>query len=141
VLLGKPAVHLHELQLHSKPEPSLVGHTGVTDDVASTVAGVGATSDLFLALRYLVRAWRECTYNGNGNCGKVREAKFFTDFDYSFRMRRVVHLLEWARQEEMPVAVCDALILQLTRLLRKREPLSAPGPLNPVWRVIRRLSY
>lgn len=112
----------------------------VTDDIAYTVAGLRVSSDLYLALRYLVRAWRESRYNGNGDGGKEKEAKFFTEFDFSFRMRRAIHLLEWIRNEANSSETCDALIRQLTRLLRKREQLSLASEINPVWRVMRKLS-
>jgi patatin-related protein len=111
----------------------------ITDDIAYTVAGVRFSSDLYIALRYLVRAWRETRYNGNGDDGKEKEAKFFTDFDFSFRMRRAIHLLEWIRNVENSGETCDALIRQLTRLLRKREQLSLSSEVNPVWRVMQRL--
>ena len=110
----------------------------VTDDLARIVSATHETvqlQDLFLAIRYLVRVWRKDNYQPNGEDGKQLETKFFTDFDYSFRLRRAAQLLEWA-QQKLPTA-CDSLIQQLTRLLRTRERLSlSDRSLNPVWKEI-----
>jgi hypothetical protein len=113
----------------------------VTDDLARIVSVTHETAesqDFFLAIRYLVRAWRTDIYQANGKDGKKLETQFFTDFDYSFRLRRAVELLEWA-QKELPEA-CDSLIQQLTRLLRTRERLSLQDKdLNPLWETIQQL--
>lgn len=107
----------------------------VTDDVARIVSVTQDTvqsQDFFLSIRYLVRVWRNNNYQPNGENGEQLESQFFTDFDYSFRLRRAVELLEWA-QTNLPEA-CDSLIQQLTRLFRTREQLSLRDEsLNPVW--------
>jgi patatin-related protein len=113
----------------------------VTDDLARIVSVThenAQSQDFFLAIRYLVRAWRSDSYQPNGEHGKRLETQFFTEFDYSFRLRRVVKLLECA-QEELPEA-CDSLIQQLTRLLRTRERLSLQDKdLNPLWETIQKV--
>jgi patatin-related protein len=110
----------------------------VTSDLAHIVAAThetAASQDFFLAIRYLVRAWRRDTYQPGGEKGKRFENEFFTDFDYSFRLRRAARLLEWA-QEHLPTA-CDSLIEQLSRILRMRDRLAVPDEsLNPVWAAI-----
>lgn len=106
-----------------------------TDDLAHTFCGLPASvpsDDSFLAVRYLVRAWREATYAPNGEEGKRLENEFFTDFDFSFRVRRAVHLLEWAQHEKKP-ELCALLIRHLTRLNRRREQLSFVDKTNPIW--------
>lgn len=111
----------------------------VTDDLSRTVSATHETAqsrDFFLALRYLVRVWRKENYAPNAENGKQLENQFFTEYDYSFRLRRAVRLLEWAQGEEI-AEVCDSLIQQLTRLLRTRERLSIPQEtVNPIWKLI-----
>jgi patatin-related protein len=110
----------------------------VTDDLAHIISVSHETAesqDFFLAIRYLVRAWRSNNYQPNGEEGKRFENEFFTEFDYSFRLRRASQLLEWA-QEHFPNA-CNSLIQQVTRLLRMRQRLSLTDEnLNPVWKEI-----
>jgi patatin-related protein len=110
----------------------------VSDDLARIVSSTQDTAesqDFFLAIRYLVRAWREKNYAPNKDEHKKLETEFFTEFDYSFRLRRAAHLLEKA-QTYFPGA-CDSLIQQITRLLRMRDLLSLPNAsLNPVWKDI-----
>jgi patatin-related protein len=109
----------------------------VTDDLARTVSATHETAqsqDFFLAIRYLVRAWRQNHYAPNQEKDKQLETQFFTDFDYSFRSRRAGSLLEWA-QKHLP-GVCDSLIEQLTRISRMRERLSLANSSNPVWATI-----
>jgi patatin-related protein len=113
----------------------------VTDDLARIVSVThesAQSQDFFLAIRYLVRAWRTDSYQPNGEQGKKLETQFFTEFDFSFRLRRVVKLLECA-QDGLPEA-CDSLIQQLTRLLRTRERLSLQNKeLNPLWETIQQV--
>jgi patatin-related protein len=109
-----------------------------TDDLAHTLSGLHESvqsQDLFLAFRYIVRAWREAKYAPNEEDYKKSENQFFSEFDYSFRMRRTAHLLEWAQSEKKP-ELCEALILQLIRLLRMRERLSLPDQTNPIWATV-----
>jgi patatin-related protein len=111
----------------------------VSDDLARIVSATHETAqsqDFFLAIRYLVRAWRLVHYEGDGKDGRKLEVDFFTEYDFSFRLRRAAELLEWA-QVNMPAA-SDSLIQQLTRLLRTRERLSIPDKtVNPIWNTIR----
>lgn len=110
-----------------------------TDDLARTVSGLRdsvQSEDFFLAVRYLVRAWRQTTYAPNT---KPTENDFFTNYDYSFRMRRAAYLLEWAQSMGNRPRLCESLIRQLTRLHRKREQLSLPNTTNPIWKAIVRL--
>lgn len=69
----------------------------VTDDltrvVTRLVADIDEMSDQFLAVRYLVRAWREKTYvtylpDGGGD-GELTQNKFLLDFDFGYRLRRI----------------------------------------------------
>jgi patatin-related protein len=110
----------------------------VTDDLARIVSATHETAqsqDFFLAIRYLVRAWRKDNYKPNKENGKPLESQYFTDFDYSFRLRRADSLLEWA-QKNLP-EVRESLIEQMTRIMRMRERLSIPDELqNPVWTTI-----
>ena len=114
----------------------------VTSDLARIVSATHETTqsqDFFLAIRYLVRAWRENNYQPDGEDGKPLETQFFTEFDYSFRLRRAARLLEWS-QRHLPTA-CESLIVHLTRLQRMRERMSLPkADLNPVWKEIGKAS-
>ena len=110
-----------------------------TDDLARTLSGLPASllsEDSFLAVRYLVRAWRESTYAPNREPRMALETQFFNDFDFSFRMRRAAHLLEWAQQHRKGLELCELLINHLTRLHRRREQLSLPSDKNPIWPTI-----
>ena len=69
----------------------------MTEDLARIISVTHETAqsqDFFLAIRYLVRAWRTDNYQPNGENDKLLENQFFTDFDYSFRLRRASQLLE-----------------------------------------------
>jgi patatin-related protein len=115
-----------------------------TDDLAYTFGGLPEgmlSEDAQLAVRYVVRAWRDATYAPNPVAGRKLETQFFDEFDSSFRMRRARHLLEWAQGPEFwddspqprNEPLCDLLVIHLTRLHRKREQLALSGPDNPVW--------
>ena len=106
-----------------------------TDDLARTLCGLytsAPSGDAFLAVRYLVRAWREATYAPNGENSKRLENEFFSDFDFSFRMRRAVHLLLWAQHGKKP-ELCDLMVRHLTRLHRQREQLTLANDTNLLW--------
>jgi patatin-related protein len=115
-----------------------------TDDLAHIVSGLHESTgsqDLFLAVRYLVQAWRNKHYSPDREHSTKFETDFFMEFDYSFRLRRAVHLLEWAQKQQDLPEVCESLIQQLTRLLRTRERLSlADAKNNPIWAKIRDLA-
>ncbi|MGA9389171.1 MAG: hypothetical protein WBV69_01875, partial [Candidatus Sulfotelmatobacter sp.] len=115
-----------------------------TDDLAQIVSGLRQSTgsqDLFLAVRYLVMAWRGKHYSPNGDKDTKFETDFFTEFDFSFRLRRAVHLLEWAQKQQNLADVCESLIQQLTRLLRTRERLSLPDVKNnPIWAEILKMA-
>jgi patatin-related protein len=115
-----------------------------TDNLARTFGGLPAgvqSEDAQLAVRYIVRAWRDATYVPNAVADRKLETAFFDEFDFSFRMRRATHLLEWAQgpqfQDEGPgprnADLSDLLVRHLTRLHRRREQLSLPDARNPVW--------
>lgn len=108
---------------------------GCADDLARTFGALPSQSeDSLLAVRYLVRAWQDDTYSPNSTPGKQLETQFFADFDFSFRLRRAAHLLEWAQsREHRHPALCTLLVRHLTRLHRRREQLSLPGAANPIW--------
>lgn len=115
-----------------------------TDDLARIVSGLHEavlSQDLFQAVRYIVRVWRNAIYCPNAEAGKQLENQFFTDFDYAFRIRRAIHLLEWAQKERNSAEVCDSLIRQITRLQRTRERLSIPDSdsANHIWKDIQAL--
>ena len=108
-----------------------------TDDLARTISSMhepAQSQDFFLAIRYLVRVWREQTYQPNGENKKLLENQFFTDFDYGFRLRRAAYLLEWSQGNASEAS--GSLIRQLTRLLQTCERLSHPGSSNPIWDAI-----
>ncbi|HEV2282806.1 MAG TPA: patatin-like protein [bacterium] len=110
-----------------------------TDDLARTLCGLPAwvlSEDAFLAVRYLVRAWRLGMYAPDRRGGRQPEAQFFDDFDFSFRMRRAAYLLEWAQEHNKSQQLRDALITHLTRLHRRREQLSLPTKRNPIWPLV-----
>jgi patatin-related protein len=114
-----------------------------TDDLAGLISSMHETAaddDLFLAVRYLVRAWRTATYSADGNDGKLPETRFLMDFDYSFRLRRAIHLLEWARTQPHADSTCKSLIRQITRLLRKHNQLSSVADTNPLAAHLRTLA-
>lgn len=108
---------------------------GCADDLARMFGALPSQSeDSLLAVRYLVRAWFDDTYAPNRTPGKQLETQFFADFDFSFRMRRAAHLLEWAQsREHRNPALCELLVRHLTRLQRRREQLSLSGDANPIW--------
>ncbi len=108
---------------------------GCADDLARMFGALPAQSeDSLLAVRYLVRAWQNDAYAPNNTPGKQLETQFFVDFDFSFRMRRAAHLLEWAQsREHRDPGLCRLLVKHLTRLHRRREQLSLSGDANPIW--------
>lgn len=69
---------------------------GVTDDMALLVAraaGFSEESDEFVAVRYLVRDWRERNYDPHMEGGKKAEIAFLVHFDLLWLMRRVRFVL------------------------------------------------
>jgi len=112
-----------------------------TDDVARILSGPNEfdpSRGMFLAIRYLVRVWRNATYDANGRDGKRFENEFLSNFDYAFRMRRTAHLLEWAQTNKPEFS--PVLIRHLTRLTHTREKLCLQDELkNPVWSAILKL--
>ncbi|MDQ1637855.1 MAG: hypothetical protein QOF62_1194 [Pyrinomonadaceae bacterium] len=66
--------------------------SSVTDDLARLVARLAnfdENSDLFLAVRCLIRAWRETTYKDNG---KPSVNAFLWYYDFQYRLRRLSFL-------------------------------------------------
>ncbi len=66
--------------------------TSVTDDIAklvSRLAGFDENSDQFLAIRHLVRAWREERYADYKEEGKYTVNRFLWEFDLPYRLRRL----------------------------------------------------
>jgi hypothetical protein len=114
----------------------LIRRGEVTDDLARTVAHVRGSvedEDLFLAIRYLVRHWREMNFAPNGEEGKKLENDFLTRFDFSFRMRRLIDLLDWS-QKKGNEDLSLTLRTQLARLHRTRDRLwSSSDTNNPLF--------
>lgn len=68
----------------------------LTDQLSEMIARVGAfdpDSDQFRAIRYLVRLWRDQTYEENGNGGRATQNRFLVEFDIGYRLRRVSFVL------------------------------------------------
>jgi len=69
----------------------------VTDDLTLLVAraaGFSEESDEFLAIRYLVRQWRQSHYNPHMEDGKLSELQFLVEFDLLWAMRRIKFILK-----------------------------------------------
>lgn len=69
----------------------------VTDDLTLLVAraaGFSEESDEFLAIRYLVREWRDTHYHPNMEEGKLSQLQFLVEFDLLWAMRRVRFVLK-----------------------------------------------
>lgn len=64
----------------------------VTDDLTLLVAraaGFDEESDEFLAVRYLVRHWRDSNYDPHMDGGKRSQVEFLIDFDLMWTVRRI----------------------------------------------------
>ena len=90
--------------------------SAVTDEIARLIArllNIDSNSDLLVALRCLVRAWREANYEDNPPDqpgAKASLNQFLTDFDLGHRLRRLNFLREkidslydygWATQNDL----------------------------------------
>jgi patatin-related protein len=111
----------------------------VTDDLARTIAhmrGSVEDEDLFLAIRYLARHWRELNFAPNAEGGRQLENDFLTKFDFSFRMRRLIDLLDWS-QKKSSEDLSLKLRRQLARLHRTRDRLwSSSDKNNPLLSIL-----
>jgi patatin-related protein len=115
----------------------------VTDDLARTIAHVSGSNedeDLFLAIRYLVRYWREQHFEHDPTGTTKSENEFLTRFDFSFRMRRLIDLLDWSQKNGASEELRLRLRRQLARLHRTRARLESPlrpdNPLLPTFKKI-----
>ena len=64
----------------------------VTDDLTllmTRAAGFSEESDEFLAIRYLVRHWRDSNYDSHMEGGKLSQVQFLVEFDLLWAMRRI----------------------------------------------------
>ena len=114
-----------------------------TDDLAhvfATTAGTADQEDLYLAIRYIASIWRRDIYDAEGANSKQPENEFLEAFDFSFRLRRAIYLLEYANQH-CGQAVRDSLITQITRLRRCRDKLCRRSADNPIVVEILRLNF
>ncbi|HET9710268.1 MAG TPA: patatin-like protein, partial [Pyrinomonadaceae bacterium] len=69
----------------------------VTDDLTLLVAraaGFSEESDEFLAIRYLVRQWRDTNYDPHMKDGKLSQLQFLVEFDLLWAMRRIRFVLK-----------------------------------------------
>jgi patatin-related protein len=69
----------------------------VTDDLTLLVAraaGFSEESDEFLAIRYLVRHWRDSNYDSHMNDGKRSQVEFLVEFDLMWVIRRIQFVLK-----------------------------------------------
>ena len=69
----------------------------VTDDLAllmARAAGFSEDSDEFLAIRYLVRQWRDSNYDAHMEDGKLSQAQFLVEFDLLWAMRRIRFVID-----------------------------------------------
>jgi len=73
----------------------------ITDMIAH-ISGFDAESDEFLAIRYLVRAWRERNFVAySDEDGWATENEFLVRYDLSYRLRRLRFVLGKIEQEEV----------------------------------------
>ena len=73
----------------------------ITDDLTLLVAraaGFSEESDEFLAIRYLVRHWRDSRYDPHMEDGKRSQLEFLIDFDLLWVMRRIRFVLKKLNQ-------------------------------------------
>jgi patatin-related protein len=69
----------------------------VTDDLTLLVAraaGFSEESDEFLAIRYLVRHWRDSNYDPHMDDGKRSQVEFLIEFDLAWAIRRIHFVLQ-----------------------------------------------
>ena len=74
----------------------------LTDEIAAAITfavGFDAASDEFLAIRHLVRAWREQNYTAylsrnGGDPGKATQNEFLLQYDLGYRIRRLDFVLK-----------------------------------------------
>jgi len=93
------------------------------------LAGLNEDSDVGVAVAYLVRAWRESSYTPyfetDGSPAPRRsENAFLLDFDFSFRIRKLHHLLDCLDQLLLPEEMERA---RTERALRTRDLEEAIG--------------
>jgi patatin-related protein len=66
--------------------------SSVTDDIARLItrlAGFDENSDQFLAIRHIVRVWRESIYVDYKETNKLTVNRFLWEFDLAYRLRRI----------------------------------------------------
>lgn len=115
-----------------------------TDQLARTLsllAGSASQEDLFLAIRYVAAEWRKDRFSPDGdedaNPKLLTESEFLSRFDYSFRLRLILHLLAAANENEnCPPEIRRALIAQLIRIRRCARRFCEIGPENPLHSII-----
>ena len=96
----------------------------VTDDLTLLVAraaGFSEQSDEFLAIRYLVRHWRDTNYDPHMDDGKRSQVEFLIEFDLPWAMRRILFVLKKLNE----LACLDAQAKKLAEL--------AHGGTTPQW--------
>jgi patatin-related protein len=117
----------------------------VSDDIARMIAraaGFDAESDEFLAIRYLVRAWREQNYTPyrDEEPDKMTENELLMRYDLAYRLRRLnfvlsrIERLRYRSEETFRNELTD-LRAKLNRVLavlqRTREELERSSPEDP----------
>lgn len=115
-----------------------------TDQLARTLsllAGSASQEDLFLAIRYVAAEWRKDRFSPDGddnaNPKLLTESEFLSRFDYSFRLRLILHLLAAANENEnCPPEIRRALITQLIRIRRCARRFCEMGSENPLHSLI-----
>jgi patatin-related protein len=99
----------------------------VTDDLARVVASAANFEDdsaHFIAIRDLIRAWRDSHYDQNPiNLNRPTQHKFLMDFDLSYRLRR----LNFVRARIDELSRLDAAALGALREERTTVPVPADG--------------
>lgn len=100
----------------------------VTDDVASAVAraaGLDLESDEFLAIRHVVRAWRNALYAEDVTDGPAHtQNRFLLEYDLGYRIRRTSFVLGRIDQ----LACRDENSLELVERTRPDGAAGLPGP-------------
>ena len=95
----------------------------VTDDLTLLVAraaGFSEESDEFLAIRYLVRQWRDTNYDPHMEDGKRSQLQFLVEFDLLWAMRRIRFVLK-KLNELACLSEHDADSRRIARVARGRD--------------------
>jgi patatin-related protein len=108
--------------------------SGVTDELArhlARLAGFDERSDHVIAIRYLIRDWRDRTYQkedasqGPGSPKQSRINQYLRDFDFRYRLRRLLflrHKLDELQRLSVAAARPDAPRDRLAELQRRLDP-------------------